>query len=420
MKKISILLLSAFVLLISCFCSLPVSANTELYQQCKEMADLIASNLSQFKIEYNLSESKKMTSTEIEGYIPTYIIDAEKNGVYIDFNDSTGYMVATLDYEIYALEVEGDLEYLKNVDFVYYSVMDGFLYLSEDKYQKFDIELRSVPVEYGYSGQTGSGDGKITNISSYVSDRYPSYNFVEEHIDLSGFGYTHITQLATSYYVFYESQNHKGEPFTISPENNCAMVACCNLLWNWQSKGLISGIPTIDKTIDVFSTINEDPYYAKYGMYRPGPNTVYTWTINDKSILQNFSELYARARRYGAITRGTAPDQGINLDLARDILIYCMAFYQCLNYPTATTNFADVMNSLDNGYAVFCGLANSQTYGTHAVTLLGYRKYTYTTGVWIFQKTHTAYFYYIDDGRGNICYFDPNASSSLSLEYIYF
>ena len=78
------------------------------------------------------------------------------------------------------------------------------------------------------------------------------------------------------------------------------------------------------------------------------------------------------------------------------------------------------MNSLDNGYAVFCGLANSQTYGTHAVTLLGYRKYTYTTGVWIFQKTHTAYFYYIDDGRGNICYFDPNASSSLSLEYIYF
>ena len=80
MKKISILLLSAFVLLISCFCSMPVSANTELYQQCKEMADLIASNLSQFKIEYNLSESKKMTSTEIEGYIPTYIIDAEKNG----------------------------------------------------------------------------------------------------------------------------------------------------------------------------------------------------------------------------------------------------------------------------------------------------------------------------------------------------
>ena len=70
---------------------------------------------------------------------------------------------------------------------------------------------------------------------------------------------------------------------------------------------------------------------------------------------------------------------------------------------------------------------NSSRYGTHSMACLGYRKYSYTSGWWIFSSTKTAYLFNVDDGQsfqrynaGESVWYDPEAySSSLETFYVY-
>ena len=284
-------------------------------------------------------------------------------------------------------------------------------------------QTREAEIVYGYNGQRGSGEGGIYDLYEYMADRYPSYNQEEEHIKtiLEG-SYTTTDMLSNSYYIKKISKDG-GYTYNYSEsEANCALTADFNVMTSWKQMGYYDQFPLKKVTRDMREEIKEDPNYAKYGTGVGGVGIESYWTTNWDSRLQYVSELYYFENYYAVAAKKYTPESGLTTEAAKAVISFCTVQYMGgHNYPGTTTNFADVMERLQNGQAVFMGVAGSKTFGgNHAVALLGYYRYSYKSGVWIFAQTKTAYFYVIDDGQiDGITYFDPNCNSKLSYEFIY-
>lgn len=425
MKKIYITLLMAISLISLSVIGVKAFANEEaLRTQVDEMTYFVESHLNEFKNEYNHTADKPLEASRIESYCLTYIIDEDEYGVYIDFDGEHGYLLTTFTYVLYVLETEGDLPYLRDVDFTYYSIVDGFVYHNGTNYVRYDqiTTYNNSEIVYGYNGQSSTGEGDIYNIDSYMADRYSSYKLEETVEDIRKtyeFGFN-MTSLST----FIERVSTDGG-YTyplIYPERNCALVAVFNVLSSWGETGYFSGMPArTDYKENFYDTVTQDSLYAEYGTGHGGVGISSYWTLNSETYLRRAPELYVTLRRYSKAGDNYTPVSGLTTAQARNAFIYGTSDYHHTIYPKQSTSFADVMTSLQENRAVFMGVVNSTTFGeNHAVALLGYRKYSYKTGVWIFQQSHTAYFYMIDDGQmGSLTYFDPNCNSKLSYEFIY-
>ena len=394
-----------------------------LKKTCANLVEYLKTHLNEFKEEYNKLNKEPLKAIGIEGYSLVYIIDTKEYGVYLDFNDDNGYLVSSFTFNLHDIQTTGDIDYLKNVDFTYYSVIDGFLYHDGTSYQKYVKQTREAEIVYGYNGQRGSGEGGIYDLYEYMADRYPSYNQEEEHIKtiLEG-SYTTTDMLSNSYYIKKISKDG-GYTYNYSEsEANCALTADFNVMTSWKQMGYYDQFPLKKVTRDMREEIKEDPNYAKYGTGVGGVGIESYWTTNWDSRLQYVSELYYFENYYAVAAKKYTPESGLTTEAAKAVISFCTVQYMGgHNYPGTTTNFADVMERLQNGQAVFMGVAGSKTFGgNHAVALLGYYRYSYKSGVWIFAQTKTAYFYVIDDGQiDGITYFDPNCNSKLSYEFIY-
>ncbi|MDE6656906.1 MAG: hypothetical protein K2J85_07935, partial [Anaeroplasmataceae bacterium] len=158
MKKIYFVFLLGLSLIGLCFTGVQAEASEEtLKNKCSQIIEFIGKHLATFKEEYNKLNEEALEAKTIEGYSLVYIIDAKSYGVYIDFNEDNGYLVTSFTFDLYAIETSGDIDYLKDVDFTYYSVVDGFLYHDGTSYQKYTKETREAERVYGYNGQSGTG-----------------------------------------------------------------------------------------------------------------------------------------------------------------------------------------------------------------------------------------------------------------------
>ncbi|MDE6661436.1 MAG: hypothetical protein K2J93_06410, partial [Anaeroplasmataceae bacterium] len=290
-------------------------------------------------------------------------------------------------------------------------------------YQKYVKQTREAEIVYGYNGQRGSGEAAIYDLYAYISDRYPSYNQEEIHRKAFIEGpYISTTMMSTSYFVKNISDDGGNSYHYVQSEGNCAITASFNVMSSWKQMGYFDKFPLKTVYRDIREEIKTDPNYAQYGTGVGGVGIDSYWTTNYESRLQYMPELYYYARYYAVAAKNYTPETGLSTSQAKSIFTFCTSQYVGGTiYGKTSTNFADVMERLQNGQAVFMGVSGSETFGgDHAVALLGYYRYSYTSGVWIFAQTKTAYFYVIDDGQiDSVTYFDPNCNSKLSYEFIY-
>lgn len=424
MKKIYLILLIGLSLIGLCFTgSVEAEASEEtLRSSLSRIVDFIKRNLNEFKEEYNKLNAEPLKAVGIEGYSLVYIIDSKEYGVYLDFNEDNGYLVSSFSFNLYDIKTKGDIKYLKEKDFTYYSVIDGFLYHDGSSYQKYEKEMRASEIVYGYDGQLADGEAGIYSLTDYMADRYPSYKLEERnwkaYIDSN---YIATDMLTTSYFVKKVSSDG-GNTYRTYSEANCALTADFNVMSSWKQMGFFEKLPLKTVYRDIREEIKEDPNYAEYGTGVGGPGIESYWTTNTEYNLKTMYELYYYARYYAVAAKKYTPETGLTTAQAKDVFTFCTSQYMAGTvYPKKSTNFADVMESLQAGRAVFMGVSGSKTFGgDHAVALLGYFKYSYKSGVWIFAQTKTAYFYVIDDGRiDSETYFDPNCNSKLSYEFLY-
>ncbi len=419
MKKILIVFLVGIILASFNFkCTKVQASEKTLKSSCEKMVNFIEDNLTTFRNEYNKLNKNTFKANFIEGYSIVYIIDEEKFGVYLDFNDNNGYLVSSFTFDLYAMEVDGDLEYLKDVGFTYYSSADGFLKYNGIKYEKYD-ETYCGNTIYGYNGQDEPGDAYIYDIDAYMADRYPSYKLLETHEDAYP-SYMAISMYDTTRFIKRISKNGGKDYFYYETEANCALTACFNVFNSWQDMGFYSGMPTTEDLIDITESIKEDPNYEQYGTGHGGAGIDSYWTT--QNYIDNVYELYEKICYYATKYRDYTPISGFSTANTKDLIYFITSYYGGGTVtPKTSTNVSDILGHLDNGRAVFMGVRNSKTFGgNHAVACIGYRIYTYKSGVWIFSSTKKAYFYLIDDGHtGGESYIDPNCNSKLNFEFIY-
>lgn len=424
MKKLSLVFL--ICLSFSCFMysGLKVSASEEIVSDYDSVVNYISNHLTDFKKEYNKNHIKEpLRATNVEHHCLVYILDVNEYGVYLDFNDDRGYLVTSFNLDLFELNTSEDLEYLKDLNFTYYSTFDGFLYDDGNSYKKYIDNLDSADeIIYSYNGQDEDGESKITNLQEYMSDRYPSYK-LEEKQESAVYEQMYIptNMYRTSYYLKYISNDGGYIYDSYKTESNCALTAAFNVMSSWKKSGIYLNLPSKAATRDVRNLIKDDPDYKYYGVGEDMVGHDFYWSVNDDNVLMNFPELYYQLRLYAVTNKGYDPELGLTTSKAKDTMEHVIKEHEYSQSLKMTTSLSNVIESLQQGRAVFMGISNSTSYvEDHAVALLGYQKYSYKTGVWIFEKTHIAYFLLIDDGQINsVIYFDPNCNSNLSYEFIY-
>ena len=428
---------------------------TWCYEDCEAIMIFINDNFERFVDEYNqtVSNEEALNAEYIEYSSIIWLVEDENYGGFIDFNGSNGYLVLTVDYNIYEIENQGDFEYLRTSDELYYSYLDGFLYEDENGLlQTYDNEIaeganaqaqinavKSYSVDKrgsstAYPGQTTAGDGEIDpgKITEYVTARYPDYKY-ETKVDnlVSGFNYS--LQYHTSYYVKLLTDKD-GNPTSPYPwtEGNCVLNALYMVMDSWRANGFVKNLPTTNT--DLRSTITSDPLYSYYGMgiVRAGESggktsktgsssgsssgVYHKWQTNDPYYLRYMPTLYTNIRNYAVSQYGYSPEVDFAFDKAPVIGEYVAntLYGNAINIEKSSS-VSSALNNISNK-AVFLGINNSSTYGNHGVAIVGYYKYSYKSGWWIFSSTKYAYFYEIADGwNSSAQFFDPNTSAKPSM-----
>ncbi len=286
-----------------------------------------------------------------------------------------------------------------------------------------------------YPGQTKAGDGQIlsTKITEYVAARYPDYKYESKVDDLVG-GFNYISQMETSYYVKYftDAEGNLTESFSCWSEGNCVLNALYMIMDSWQENGFLKNLPTTNTNLN--STIMSDPLYSYYGMgivregesggkisktgnsSGAGSGVYYKWQTNNSYYLRYMPTLYANIRDCAVDTYGYTPETGFVFNNVPKTAEYIAnTLYGNDIDVKKSSSISSALANIANK-AVLLGINNSSTYGDHGVAVVGYYKYSYKSGWWIFNSTKYAYFYEIADGWGSsACFFDPNTSAKPNL-----
>lgn len=448
--KFGYLLLVMFTFATFIFISTPlVSANasnidnTVTLYESRKCADFVKENFNEVIANYNVSfEEEICQASYIEGECTVYIIDEEKFGIYLDFDEDNGYMLISQNFVLYEFEPSGDLPYLKEQEFVFYTAYDKFLYYNEitETYERFtnintDEELYTLadtyvvnPIISSADGQpTDSGDGAIYDIDAYVASMYPNYKYVSRKIIPD---YQWVYQWDTSVY-----QSDEGS------EGNCVINATYSMMNDWHRKGIVNGLPT--GTIDYRFDVLNDRLYSEFGANTntAGLSMSYnltasdSWRTNDESRPSRLPRLYMELREY-AIDYGYKPEGGFAFKYVINMAQNVAKDHNISLSVKQSSSFNTPKDRLNNNRACAISVIGSSRYHNHAMGLYGYVEYNYTSGWWIFSSTKTAYFYIVDDGywykrrdikynytadgvNYPVCYFDPNTSAHPSITFAY-
>ena len=419
MKKVFLILCSLALFILA-----SNSTRIEASENLDNILNFFEDNILEFKTKYNQKtedEEEYLSINYVEGYTLIFNQDYNKYCIYLDFDNDNGYLLTGFDFNIYLIENCGDLSYLKNVNFAYYNSIDGFVYKEDGSYRKY-IPNSHSNIEYGAAGQAGDNDSYICDIDAYMNDRYPSYTFVTEEVGADHLDYFPLRQSHTSYYIKHISNNGGSTYYRIGTETNCVIHASYGMMEANRVNYVLPIIPSRNDVVDVYSTIESDPFYRTYGTGFGGLGIDYYWTINDRFCLEEMPVIYKQLRDYFVANCGYTPVTGLTIRDAEEAIEYVASLYGYGSFDLFYSEaFASLKIALNNEVPALVGVQNSIDYEDHMMVLLGYREYTYETGWWIFKETKTAYFFLVDDGHsGTTFFFDPNRASNLSTEFLYY
>ena len=297
-----------------------------LNNDCCSVANYIKNNFNLFAQKYNAISSEKLSASYIEKSFKIDIIDhdGKKDGYFLDFDSTNGYMILGDEYLIYDFALNGESPY-KNLKCETYcfSTISGYLYLKDGKYINVDSD-KNITENYldnitfnskKYDGQDQSGCGNISNINKYIIDKYGSgwESYDNKSLTMATGKYT--TQTRLSCYIDY---SYNGESLYSSSEGNCWLVSAYNVLQSladatgsykdkvdkYKEDSLKSSMPNINNIITYNPKIMENSLYKK--VYDDNGNNISgiiksaSGKTHYKTVLVNttYPKLYTDVRKY--------------------------------------------------------------------------------------------------------------------------
>ena len=404
-------------------------------EDTQAVAAFIQNNLETFVQKYNQSredESEYLHASSVERTKIVNLIEDENYGAYIDFDGDNGYVVVTGDYTIYDLQTEGDLDYLDNAANIYYGY-GKFHWLDQNGTLQLFAEAESAPIpaeQPVYDGNAGKdGDGVIINLSEYANANYSNYTYEGNRFGGNKVAFNYATQESLSYYL-WNACNAMGTILDYTPqyEENCSLAAMYNIFKNWGQYGKLN-VPYAT-TLNLNDAIENDPLYATYGnkivpFIDSRGNTNYRYWITDNGNLRAMPAVYDKIRSYtisGSYIPAKdfyKPDEGFNSDYVPTIIELTADYYDpgAGAFMYYTYSEGNALMSIKNGKAAYLSLNNDPVYINHAVAIIDYHYYTYTSGWWIFKTTDEVFILEIADSWNDFpTYYDieknPNTLKS--------
>ena len=409
---------------------------------CEQRLTTIGSELEGLVAGYNEVYETDWAASEIEYSSPVFIVEDNEYGMYLDFDGNNGYVVMTTDKKIYGLETRGDLQWLRGDRAIYYSYMDGFLYIDGDgQYQKYELEvevredeiakvnnavlpMRSSEDRTIYPGQRKWGDSKIDpfEVDRYVAARYPGYTLDSVHSMQDNFQIS--LDFSNSYYKrIYNDGIHSNS------DRNGTLNAMFNVMRDWGKRGYIE-VP-YDTTRDIRESIYDDVFYSTYSKgTKTGEDKIYgayKWVVS--TALRQMPVLYSNIRGY-AIVNGYTPEDGYEASKVPETMKYVANFLYDNSLKVGSTTLEGLVAAdIDVKRCRFMSIKGSSAYGDCGAAVLGVHIYKKEDGVKNgFTIYDYKYFYEIADGdttlmmddhRIEFCVFDPNTSAKPQLEFYF-
>lgn len=416
--------------------SIAVSANDNLKwtkEDCEVSISFIKKHINEFVQKYNESEDmrEKLNASYVEYSTLLWLVEDDNYGVYIDFDGNNGYLVMTGNNTIYSLQTTGDYPEYRYEKNLYFSYIDGFLFHDENgNYQRYGNKTTMSTVASAASSDAHDGNISSTELDEHVQ-KYHSYYTLESIVQPLSKTFEYSHQVNTSYYVSYNVDkdgnnlsNHK------QAEGNCSLNSCFTLLRDWQNRGYVSGLPkgTIDKRGD----IKNEYLYSDYGVGKVWLQTeddilfnfkagqYYKWECNNQALI-GMPMLYDELREYAVGKLYYTPMSGLYDNQIKEIMYSVLAKYGNSVTLRETDTVSTAAIQINNNKACYLSVNNSYTYYDHAMVVLGYRKYSYESGWWIFKTKNYAYYLEVADGwdTSHSYFFDPYLNPYLIKNFIY-
>lgn len=146
--------------------------------------------MSEFIYQYNSSDNpNKSNASSIEHEAIVYLTFKNEYAYYLDFDENNGYLIVDSNYCFQEFEVEGDLIFLKEIDYTFYNALDKFMYYDHEHntYIPFEVsEFDDSLLISGFSADAASssdgqysdttGEGQIYDLDAYVAQNYSKYS----------------------------------------------------------------------------------------------------------------------------------------------------------------------------------------------------------------------------------------------------
>ncbi len=373
------------------------------------VSNFIKDNFSAFVNSYNNSDNSdiKWLATEVEKDFEINIILPESSykGIFLDFDSDNGYSVVGNDYEFISFNIDKESPFKDIVadSYNYYILNDFFTYVIDEveynldgfsneyiEEQKEELFKNDDKPKKHYDGQEDklSGSGGINYPNTYMRSRYGSGWVVESSKSLDMNKYS--LESLSCYKV-----KHGDSFFT---EGNCWAVAAYNCLQaieklQWIHKGVWLDIPAGDKdyrkNVKYFPQDDEPWQYSKYKQRKEGfevRDKIYSdeWKERLPELWRKMRSILNDNKKY--IENGGAPWETSGL-VEKAAKAYGEKVNGVEHYNWGAYVGGNGIRQLDN-YMPLAWSTSNDTYGSHTMTVCGYKIYKKTNkySIYIFGK----------------------------------
>ena len=314
----------------------------------------------------------------------------------------------------------------KNIDSTSYLFSNyyGYFYYSNNEYvsTKFNIDsdesIINTPL-FGkhYDGQDPDsvGCGNIIDTNLYVASKYGTGWTLEKSNSLSMDSYT---QYGLSCYL--ENKIKKDKTGVEYPdqysEGSCWFVSAFHIL-RYMQKTKWTKMPDKGTKISYNPSVQEPNLYHKFFdesgknkteklYYNNKTSFVYKRELRSTNI--KFEQLYADVRtvvndKFKKVDGGTVSETAAIIERVAKKYGYNV---DARENPAWAVSIGDGTASI-NSSKPFLWSTSCDTYGSHAMAVCGYKRYTKTTGWWIFKSEESKLFFELRDGWSTSArYFD--------------
>lgn len=361
----------------------------------KDVSDFIEDNLDTFVSEYNSVSENTWLATKIEDKKSVIDINSYEEYMYLDFDGTNGYALVGNDYDFLEFSTEGDLDFTKKVDKLYWSSFDGFVYLENGQYIRYNTKYLNeddlINQSFNYSGKVddeySDGSDVISNIPEYLKSRYGSGWYYDSKNSKSLNNYQNVYQ---NEYAIYDYG-----------EGNCTLSAFYGIFRylrdNKNLKKLPKGDVEIDPTKDSFNkghVVSNTIVPEIYAKIRENAMN-YNYTVES-----NFWTSATMAR-WGNEALGS--------------MGYKSDWYNSYVYMNLTWTFNnEVVKNIDSGYPVMWNQTRGN-YSNHSMVVKGYKTYKKDHKVWFVKWSESKHFMEMNDNwdfTGYSTYIDFDGYSS--------